>query len=157
MAKLTPQQFMHQAQSMARSFPSTVTDAVMLSARAAEEHFDESFDKEGFKDNGRVKKWKPLRASTIKRKGHDRILHRTGKLRKSQNRILYSSGGKQGARITYGAKYAALQNDGFIHKNGKKVAARKFIGGSGVLNRKIRKVFLAKMKQHFTTRYYIGR
>ena len=155
--KLTPRQFKHQAESLARNFSATVTDSVILSALAAEEHFDQSFDNEGFTNFKKVEKWKPLAAATVRRKRHDRILHNTGNLRKSQKRLMVSAGGRQGVRIKYTAPYAHLQNDGFVNKNGKKIVARKFIGGSSYLNRKTKKIITERLRVHFTTRYYIGR
>ena len=89
MAKMTPKQFKSQARSLANSFHSTITEAIMQSAIVAEQHFDENFENQGFKDNGRVNKWKPNKLSTIKNKGHDTILKGiTGNLRRSQKRIL---------------------------------------------------------------------
>jgi len=154
---LTPKQFRYQAESLARNLSATVTDAVMLSALAAEEHFDSSFDNEGFTNYKKVDKWKSLATTTVRRKGHDRILHNTGKLRKSQKRLMVSSGGRQGARVKYAAPYAHLQNNGFVNKDGKQIVARKFIGGSSYLNRKTKNIITERLRIHFTTRYYIGR
>lgn len=158
MARMTPKQFKSQARSLANSFHSTITEAIMESAIVAEQHFDDSFENEGFKDNGKVKKWKPNSPETIRRKGHNTVLKgKTGKLRKSQKRTLFQAQGRQGARITYGERYAAWMNDGFTNLSGIKVPSRKFIGISGSLNRKVSKAILGKMRKHFTTKYYIGK
>lgn len=153
MAKMTPKQFKSQARSLANSFHSTITEAIMQSAIVAEQHFDENFENQGFKDNGRVNKWKPNKPSTIKNKGHDTILKGiTGNLRRSQKRILFNAAGRQGARITYGERYAEWMNSGT-----DTAPARKFIGHSASLNRKVSKAILSKLRKHFTTKYYIGR
>ncbi len=76
----------------------------------------------------------------------------TGNLRRSQKRILFNAAGRQGARITYGERYAEWMNSGT-----DTAPARKFIGHSASLNRKVSKAILSKLRKHFTTKYYIGR
>ena len=159
MATFTPKQFMNHISSIAHSFPSEISDALVDASVAAEDHFDESFDNEGFTDGGHINPWKPNAKSTVFGKGHDTILKgRTGDLRKSQNkRMLSPSGGYRGARIEYKVSYADLQNNGGVNKQGYSIPARKFIGNSKVLNGMIRSIFGRRVSRIFGISYTKGR
>tara|TARA_R110002167_G_scaffold28586_1_gene95909 strand:- start:136 stop:612 length:477 start_codon:yes stop_codon:yes gene_type:complete len=158
MANFTPKQFIKHIRSIANSFIADANDALMDAAIAAEEHFDESFDNEGFNDGGHVEGWTPLAPSTIEGKGHDTILKNTGKLRRSRSkRIMPPSSGGRIARISYSRPYARLQNRGGKNKEGYTVPARKFIGTSRVLNGRIRSILKNRINRLFNKNFSIGR
>ena len=158
MATFTPKKFIAHIHSIANSFNADVNDALMDSAIAAEDHFDETFDDEGFNDGGFVEPWAPLKPSTIEGKGHDKILKNTGKLRRSRTkRILPPSSGGRIARVSYNTSYAKLHNRGGKNKQGYNIPARKFIGTSKVLNGRIRSILKNRINRLFNKNFSIGR
>tara|TARA_R110000765_G_scaffold96266_1_gene181081 strand:- start:31341 stop:31835 length:495 start_codon:yes stop_codon:yes gene_type:complete len=164
MATFTPKQFMNQVSSLSRSFKGEVTRALEDATLVAEEFFDENFDNQGFTDETN-EPWVPNTPDTIRRKGHSKILKgKTGKLRRDRKSAIGTQGGYQVGSVWYkalskkGRDYAEPTNIGFINAlTGNKVPARKFIGKSTKLNRKLKKVFGARLARSFGINYTIGR
>lgn len=158
MANYRPKQFAQHLRSLAKSFVSDMNDALMDSAIEAQNHFDESFENEGFNDGGHVEPWEPLSKRRISEKGHDRILKDTGRLKRARKRrILPPSNGDRIARISYHRQYAALMNYGGLNEEDRHVPARKFIGRSRVLNRRIKGILTTRINRLFNKNFSIGR
>ena len=125
--------------------------------------FDENFDNQGFTDETN-EPWVPNTPDTIRRKGHSKILKgKTGKLRRDRKSAIGTQGGYQVGSVWYkalskkGRDYAEPTNIGFINAlTGNKVPARKFIGKSTKLNRKLKKVFL-KLQRHKIKKHLVAR
>lgn len=98
------------------------------------------FDRE-ISPHGR--KWKPLAPSTIERKGHDRILFETGRLRRSLIQQTSDSvvkirrmRGRQLGTITFGTKVPYAQ----YHQYGGRLPIRKHVGFSIRAGREYRRI-----------------
>ena len=164
MAKYTPKQFMQQAKSMLVSFPAEAKEGVIDSVLAVEQEFDKNFDRQGFF----FQPWQRNKQSTIDLKGGSKVLHDSGKLRKSRKVFLTSVGGF-GGRISYSAisdrthhDYAALQQNGFRTSRrskgiGAPVPARPFVGNHHVVDSRIRSSLTKKVFGCLTRNYVIGR
>jgi hypothetical protein len=124
--QLTPKQFLNRVRDMELDYRAAQPLIKADIAKEAKEHYDRSFQKEGFTDS-RFIKW-PKRSPN--RRPKDPTLYETGKLSSSTKvRIL-----TRGVSIINGTKYAGY------HNYGKGQKLRKFIGNSIQLNRKIIKI-----------------
>jgi phage gpG-like protein len=114
-------------------------------ATEAVEHFDKSFEDQGFDDNGIVK-WQKRKVNTSKNGKQENasrgILMLTGGLRRS---IKSKVQGNQIA-VYSDSPYAAIHNDGLLMKNGKPMPKRQFIGKSANLNTKLIKIINNTLK-----------
>lgn len=160
MATYSPKQFMNQVSSIVNSFKAEMTVALEVAVFAAEEHFDDSFKNQGFTDST-LKPWAPNAANTVERKGHDTILHNTGKLRDSRQRSVGNIGGNKIGSVWYKAMdhnvdYAYKNNNGFTNDFGK-VPARKFLGKSKKLDARIKGIFRDRIRMIFNRNWTIGR
>lgn len=171
MAKFTPKQWVQQCYSIARAFPSAVTDGLMDSAIVAENHFDDNFEKGGFQGDS-FNRWEPNSPATVRYKGHSKVLKgKTGNLRRSKKTIMGNLDGNRSASIWYsaigknGVDYAPLMQNGF--KNPPEpteniapeaiIPARPFIGGSKKLDGRIKKTLYSRVGRVFNRNYTIGR
>lgn len=119
-------------------------------------HFEESFDNEGFTDGG-LKKWKPRK--TKDKKGRDITRYRTNKVgkpgelnsygRKNKGRAIltgHNTGGNKlrnslkGKKISGGVEFSTDKEYAEVHNEGNETTPkRQFIGKSKTLDEKILK------------------
>jgi phage gpG-like protein len=169
MGKLTPKQFKQQTKSMALELSSAVTSGLIDASSIAEEEFDNNFRAQGFYGES-FKPWAENSEFTKKKKGHGKILHETGKLRKSRKKIFGNVYGNKMVSIIYsafgknGVNYASLMQEGFTtstKKNtwvkGANVPARPFAKRSSRLDGRIVSALYNKIGKAFKTNYTIGR
>lgn len=118
-----------------------LSNALVIIANEAKNHFVKSFRDGGFTDNTLVK-WKP-RKSKSKRDTGRAILVKTGDLRRS---VKIKGINKSSLNIIIGSDlpYAKVHNDGL-----SPMPKRKFIGNSNKLNKKIIVIIDKRIKSIF--------
>lgn len=118
-----------------------LSNALVIIANEAKNHFVKSFRDGGFTDNTLVK-WKP-RKSKSKRDIGRAILVKTGDLRRS---VKIKGINKSSLNIIIGSDlpYAKVHNDGL-----SPMPKRKFIGNSNKLNKKIIVIIDKRIKSIF--------
>ena len=119
-------------------------------------HFEESFDNEGFTDDS-LDKWKPRK--TVDKKGRDITRYRTNKVgkagnlnsygRKNEGRTIitgHNTGGNKlrnslkSSKISEGVEFSTDKEYAEVHNEGSDIMhKRQFIGASKALNDKILK------------------
>lgn len=165
MSKFTPQQFIRQASGMKSQFIENCNKIIMDITREAENHFDSSFENEGFTDNS-FEAWAPNAESTIIKKGASKkILEDKGELRKSRDSKIGGTIGHLYSKVWYKAirkrknstfDYASAMNKGFTHGSGglsKRIPARKYLGSSKELTNNMKTIVKARTWSALTGRY----
>ena len=166
---LTPKQFKQQTRTMAVELPSAVVSALTDASVIAEQEFDNNFRAQGFYGDN-FEPWAENSDFTKAKKGHGKILHETGALRRSRRKFFGNFAGGRVASIVYGAfgkngvNYASLMQEGFTTSDKEKtwvknapVPARPFAKRSTRLDGRIMQSLYVKISRVFKTNYTVGR
>lgn len=116
----------------------------------AVKHFTKSFDLEGFNDLP-VKNWKPLKRQRAEPYRSNKILTKTGALKKSLKSRAYVGKRIWWVEIYSNLAYANVHNEGLRSGRGRgfKMPKRQFMGESKSLDRKIQTRINNRLNQAF--------
>ncbi len=130
-----------------------INDFATIAGVEAVNHFTQNFRKQGFDDDGSVKKWQGRKRERARDSGRAILV---GAANKKQGIPLMQSlikrrAGKLSVYVMSSVKYANVHNEGLRSGRGSgfKMPKRQFVGESRKLNRNILRILDKRIQQSF--------